>query len=182
MILSDNNKRIANTLVGLFLILLAVIFCIWPGMHSPLFTDDIHQLAKSKNINNWSQAFTSDVFGYYRPVKNILFKLAAPLESNLVAWHWVGLAAYLGAIIGVFRIASICLGATFAAWLATCFWALSPSCVSTAVWLTCANISIGIIFAAFVFHFHERWADCSSTGLLVACGIFFALALICMSL
>lgn len=173
------NKNITIPLAGLLVILLAVVFCMWPGMHSPLFADDVHQLAKSKEIVKWTEVFSIDVFGYYRPVKNALFKLAAPFENHLVAWHWIGLIAYLGATVGVFRIATICLGTGLAAWLATCFWALSPSCVSTGVWLSCANISIGIIFGACMFHFHERWADRSSLGLLVACGVFFALALVC---
>ena len=173
------NKNVAISLAGLFVILLVVVICIWPGMHSPVFSDDVHQLAKSKEIVKWTEVFDIDVFSYFRPVKNALFKLVVPLEDNLVAWHWVGLIAYLGATAGVFRIATICLGTGLAAWLATCFWALSPSCVSTAVWLSCANISIGIIFAACMFNFHERWAERSSLFLLAACGFFFALALLC---
>ena len=179
MTLSNSNKNQTIPLMGLFVILLAVVFCTWPGMHSPVFSDDVHQLARSKEFIKWTEVFNTDVFGYFRPFKNALFKLVAPLENNLVAWHWIGLIAYLGATVGVFRIATICLGAGLAAWLATCFWALSPSCVSTAVWLSCANISIGIIFAACMFHFHERWAEGSSLVLLAASGIFFALSLLC---
>ena len=179
MTLSVPSKSTAASLVGLAVILLAVVLGIWPGMHSPLFTDDIHQLDKSKTIVSLAGVFEPDVFGYYRPVKNALFMLAAPLKTNLVAWHWIGLAAYLGATIGVFRIASICLGCGPSALLATCVWALSPTCVSTAVWLSCANISIGIIFAACLFHCHERFVEKHTTGSLAACMLFFALSLLC---
>ena len=179
MTLSASNKNALASLVGLSVILLVVVLCIWPGIHSPLFTDDIHQLDRSKAISTWAGVFDPDVFGYYRPVKNALFMIAAPLKTNLVAWHWLGLAAYLGATVGVFRIASICLGSGRLALLATCFWALSPSCVSTAVWLSCANISIGIIFTACMFHFHERLAVKPSIGSLVASMFFFALSLLC---
>lgn len=179
MTLSAPGNNTLASLAGLAVILLAVVLCIWPGMHSPLFTDDIHQLDRSKAIVSWTGIFEPDVFGYYRPVKNALFMIAAPLKTNIVAWHWLGLAAYLGATVGVFRIASICLGCGRMALLATCFWALSPSCVSTAVWLSCANISIGIIFAACAFHFHERAAEKSSVWSFVASLFFFALSLLC---
>ncbi len=173
------DRNSLKTLTGLAIIMLAVIFCAWPGMHSPLFTDDIHQLEKTKNLAHWTEIFGVDVFGYYRPVKNILFKLAAPFATNLVAWHWIGLTAYLGATAGVFRIASICLKSQRAALMATCFWALSPSCVSTVIWVSSANISIGVIFAACLFHFHERWAERPSFRWLFACGLFYALTLLC---
>ena len=179
MTLSAPGKNTLVNLAGLAVILLAVVLCIWPGMHSPLFTDDVHQLDRSKAIANWTGIFDPDVFGYYRPVKNALFMIAAPLKTNLVAWHWIGLAAYLGATVGVFRIASICLGCGRLAWLATCIWALSPSCVSTAVWLSCANISIGIIFAACAFHFHERSAAKPAAWSFAASLFFFALSLLC---
>ncbi len=173
-----NHKSLKN-LAGLAAIMLVVIFCAWPGMHSPLFTDDIHQLEKTKNMAQWTDIFGVDVFGYYRPVKNALFKFAEPFASNLLAWHWIGLTAYLGATAGVFRIASICLKSRRAALMATCFWALSPSCVSTAIWVSCANISIGVIFAAGLFHFHERWSEYSSLKWMLACCLFYALTLLC---
>ena len=168
-----------KTLAGLTAIMLVVIFCAWPGMHSPLFTDDVHQLEKTKNMAQWTEIFGVDVFNYYRPVKNALFALAAPFATNLVAWHWIGLTAYLGATAGVLRIALICLKSRRAALMATCFWALSPSCVSTAIWVSCANISIGVIFAACLFQFHERWAERPSFKWMLACGMFYALTLLC---
>lgn len=166
-------------LAGLLLILLAVVCCAWPGMHAPLFTDDIHQLRESQNYLNWTGIFDTNGFGFYRPVKNALFMLAAPLQNNLWAWHWVGLGAYLAATAGVYRIACICLGARGPALLAAGMWALSPTCVSTAIWLSCANISIGLVFAAALFHFHERWANHPTLPAIAACLFCFAMALHC---
>ena len=166
---------------GLAAALLLALICLlaWPGMRAPLFSDDIFQLAKSKQFHSWTEVFGTDVFGFFRPVKNALFMAAAPLENHLVAWHWVGLFAYLAATLGVFRMASICLVSRRAAWLAAGLWALSPACVSTAIWLSCANISIGLVFAACVLHFHERWALRPSPAALVACVLGCALALLC---
>lgn len=176
---STTKNNTPLNLAVLAVIMLAVVLCIWPGMHSALFTDDIHQLDKSMHLTSWTQIFKTDVFGFYRPVKNALFLFAAPYQNNLVAWHWIGLVAYLAAIAGVYRIVFICLGSARPALLAACLWALSPTCVSTALWLSCANISIGIVFAAGVFHFHERWATKPSIGPLAASLFFFALALLC---
>ena len=164
---------------GLFVILLLVVICVWPAMQSPLFSDDIHQLDKSSNFVKWTEIFNPDVFGFYRPVKNLLFMLLAPVSENLLAWHMVGLVAYLAATAGIYRIASICLDSPRAAWLAAALWALSPSCVSTVVWLSCANISIGLVFTSLVFHFHERWAVRGSTAAIVACGFFYGMSLLC---
>ncbi|GAA5131459.1 tetratricopeptide repeat protein [Luteolibacter yonseiensis] len=174
-----SNKPRPQDLAGLAFILLLVIACSWPGMHAPLFTDDIHQLERSKGLVSWADFWGTDVFGYYRPVKNALFKLLVPLEKNPVAWHWVGLACYLAATVAVHRIATICLGAGLPALLACCLWALSPSCVSTVIWLSSANISIGIVLFALVVHFHECSATRSSLRIFILCGVFFALALLC---
>lgn len=173
------DRNSLKTFAGLAALMLVVIFCAWPGMHSPLFTDDLLQLEKTKNMAHWAEVFGVDVFGLYRPVKNALFAFAAPFASYPLAWHFIGLTAYLGAIVGVFRIADICLQSRRAALLATCFWALSPSCVSTAIWLSSANISIGVIFAASLFHFHERWAERPSFRWLLACCCLYALTLLC---
>lgn len=168
-----------KNLLGLSVIAILVIICAWPGMSSPLFSDDIHQLEWRPQIKGWISIFQPDVFGFYRPIKNALFLAISPLSENLAAWHIVGLIAYLAATAGVFRISSICLESSKAAWLSTCIWALSPTCVSTAIWLSCANISIGIMFAACVFHFHERWAERPSSWSLAASLFFFVMALQC---
>ncbi|MBC8125774.1 MAG: hypothetical protein H8M99_01320 [Gloeobacteraceae cyanobacterium ES-bin-144] len=171
------NSVFQNT-TGLLTILVLVIFCSWPAMHSPLFTDDFIQVEYNTVLTKWSQIFGPDGFNFFRPVKNAIFSIAAPLKDNLLAWHSIGLATYLAATIGVYRIAYICLGSTRPAWLAAFCWALSPSCVSTAIWLSCANISLGIAFAACVFHFHERWATRQSLTSAIASAVFFAMALL----
>ena len=171
------NKLFQNA-AGLFIIIVLVVFCAWPAMRSPLFTDDIAQIEYNTAFTKWTQIFGPDAFNFFRPVKNAIFHIAAPLKDNLLAWHCIGLAAYLAATAGVYRIAFICLGTPRPAWLATFIWALSPTCVSTAIWLSCANISVGIAFAACVFHFHERWAARPSIIAAIACAALFAMALL----
>ncbi len=168
-----------KALLGFLVIAILVVACVWPGMSSPLFSDDIHQLEWKPQVEGWTSIFQPDIFGFYRPVKNALFLAISPLSGNLPAWHIVGICAYLAAAAGVYRISSICLPSKRAAWLAACIWAISPTCVSTAIWLSCANISIGIMFAAGVFHFHERWATRPSFLSLAASLFFFIMALQC---
>ena len=174
-----SGQNTTTVFVALSVLWVTIILCVWPGMHAPLFTDDVHQLEKSSHFVKWTEIFNPDVFGFYRPVKNLLFMWAAPLSENLLAWHWIGLLAFLGSTIAVFRISSICLGSQRPALIATFLWALSPSVVSSILWVSCTNICIGVIFAAFLFHYHERWATRSTLGPAAACVVFYALALLC---
>ena len=164
---------------GLIGLLLLVVILIWPGMQAPPFSDDVPQLEKSSHFTSWKQIFEPDAFNFYRPVKNAIFMGAASLEKNPVAWHMIGLAAYLAATIGVYRIASICLARPRAAWIATAVWALSPACVSTILWLSCANISIGLAVAAIVFECHERAATSRKAAWLAGALAAYAATLLC---
>ncbi len=179
MSLSDQAHKHLTGYAGFLLLIALVIFCAWPGMHAPLFSDDIYQMRKSANFDSWKEIFGPDAFLYYRPVKNALFMLAAPFEKNLLGWHMIGLLCYLAAVTGVYRITSICFKSRVTALLATSLWALSPTCVSTTVWLSCANISLGVAFASLVFHFHEKWMTENSTSSLIAGGFFYAVSLHC---
>lgn len=165
--------------LGLLVILLAVTAIAVPGMNAPLFTDDIHQLDRNAGFSSWTDIFKPDAFSFYRPVKNAIFALVSPWRESLVRWHIVGLACFLLATAGVHRIATIVLGAGLPAWIATSVWALSPTCVSTILWLSCANISLGIAFAGLAFHFHERsWRE-GRVPLLLAAAAAQLAALFC---
>lgn len=164
---------------GILAILAAVVFCAWPGMEAPLFSDDYPQLDRNAEFSTWKDVFQPDAFRFYRPVKNALFMAAARYQNDLAGWHMFGLAAFLLATIGVHRIATIVLGKGRGAWLATAIWALSPTVISTILWLSCANISLGIAFAALVFHFHERAAEGNRWRCLVPALVFQACALLC---
>ncbi len=160
-------------------LLALLVICVWPGMTAPPFSDDLPQLERVSKLDGWKDIFQPDAFRFFRPVKNAIFLAAAPLESNITAWHWIGLAAHLLATIGVHRIATICLGHGRSALLATAFWALSPACVSSILWLSCTNICIGLAIAGLVFHFHERsWMKPSPLSFAAAL-LAYAGALLC---
>jgi hypothetical protein len=175
---SPSNHRLWNV-VGLIGLMLLIVILVWPGMRSAPFSDDIPQLEKSSHYTSWKQIFEPDAFNFYRPVKNTIFMAAASLQHKPVAWHMIGLVAYLAATVGVFRIASICLANPRAAWIATAVWALSPACVSTILWLSCANISIGLAIAAIVFECHERAASGRKAAWLAGALAAYAATLLC---
>ncbi len=164
---------------ALVLILLLVVACVWPAMHAPPFTDDIFQLEKSSGFKKWTDVFQPDAFFFFRPVKNALFMWAAALEANMLAWHWIGLVAYLAATLGIYRITTVCLESKRAALLATAVWALSPTCASTAIWLSCANISLGIALGSGMFYCHERMMKGGGYKWIAGCVFFYALTLMC---
>lgn len=164
---------------ALVVILLVIVACVWPAMQSPPFTDDIFQLERSAGFKKWTDIFQPDAFYFFRPVKNALFMWAAALGANMLAWHWIGLVAYLAAAVGIYRIAAICLESKRAALVAMAVWALSPTAASTAIWLSCANISLGIAFAAGMFHSHERMLTGGGAKWMAGCVIFYGLALLC---
>jgi hypothetical protein len=182
-ILSEPSKFSPGSKVwgipGLVALLMVVVILSWPGMQAPLFSDDFWQVDQSSRFVSWKQIFQYDAFGYYRPVKNALFMVAEPLRERPIAWHLLGLVAYLAATVGVFRITWICLGNLRAAWIATAIWALSPSCVSTVLWLSCANISIGLVMSSIVFECHERAALKGSSVWLLGAWIAFGSTLLC---
>lgn len=163
--------------IGMMLLLLVVTACLWPGLQAPLFQDDFPQLEYVRGFSNGFQVLGIDAFYFFRPVKNLIFLLAAPWDQELPMWHAVGLVAYWAATLGVYRIARVCLDSRGSALIAAAIWALSPACVSTALWLSCANISLGIAFAGGWFHFHERWARGAGWGWLAGC---LACQLLCL--
>ena len=163
----------------LLLLLAVVLACLGPGRTAPLFTDDLHQLGWVRGFHSWTEVLGRDVFGFLRPAKNILFKLAAPWEQNLPAWHAFGFATYLLGTLGVFRIALVWMENRFTALLAAVIWALSPTGVSSALWMSCANISLGLFFTAGVVCFHERNAVRFRPGFLLIQLVFLLLSLMC---
>jgi Tetratricopeptide repeat len=177
--MSSFDRSLFWRISALIFIALLVVTSVWPGMVSRPFTDDVFQLEKSSQITKWTEIFQPDAFNFFRPVKNAIFMVAAPFEKNLIAWHWIGLAAYLAAGLGIYKIASICLSSKRAALIAMAVWALSPTCASTAIWLSCANISLGVAFGALVFHFHERMMLRGSLAAQAGCVLFYVLSLLC---
>lgn len=122
----------------------------------------------------------TDVFHFFRPVKNILFVLFSRLAPFGIFWcHIVGV---LIAILSFFSVRALCrriLGTEEKALLAASVWLFSPTLVSSAAWLSSINIVAMVAFATGAISLHDSAWDSShyraSRTLLAGLCLFLAL-------
>lgn len=129
----------------------------WPGLRSPLLMDDIEQLFYTRTLRNWGEIWKPDVFSLFRPVKNALFYALLPwLEGDLLRVHLVGLGCFLAGVAGVWVLARRVTWDPVLAMAVAAVWALAPTQVSSAIWLSCANIGIGVFFLCLCLVFYDK--------------------------
>lgn len=122
----------------------------------------------------------TDVFYFFRPVKNILFVLFSRLAPFGIVWcHIVGV---LIAILSFFSVRALCLrilGIEEKALLAASIWLFSPTLVSSAAWLSSINIVAMVAFATVSLTLHDSAWDNgryrASRTLLAGICLFLAL-------
>jgi tetratricopeptide (TPR) repeat protein len=138
-------------------LLLLIGFLAWPGMTAELLLDDKESLAHARNFTSWKDALKPDCFGVLRPVKGILFHhFHLNGLPSLGTIHGMVLAMYLGATTSIHFLFRHLAGSWRWGLVATCLWATCATQVSTAVWLSCINISLAILFASPAILFHQR--------------------------
>lgn len=121
--------------------------------------DDMQELVFVRTLKSSWQLLGVDVFGLFRPVKNLLFLLFSVLEP-------VGMPAVRAVAIAIGVVTFFPVRAFFlrvfrderCALLASAIWLLSPTLVSSVAWLSCVNIQLmcGFAAGAFVCHDSER--------------------------
>ena len=143
--------------------------------------DDRQELVFVRGAESFWRLLGADVFGLFRPVKNLLFLLFVRLEPAGVKWcRLVGIGI---GVLSFFPVLALCcriLGNEWKALIAAAVWLLSPTLVSSAAWLSCVNIQIMVVFSALSIVFHdEAWtvADHHVSRILLA-GLFFFLSLV----
>ena len=111
--------------------------------------DDVQELAYINGMANWTQLFGKDVFGLFRPMKNLLFLLLSCFDPSDVSGFRL-ICVGIG-ILSFFPVLSFCRK-VFAndclAIIAASVWFLSPTLVSSTAWLSCVNIQIMAMLAA----------------------------------
>lgn len=125
--------------------------------------------------------FRFDVFGLFRPVKNLLFLVFTKMEGIGIRWCHV-LAIVIGTL-SFFPVRALCrriLGSEWKGLAAASVWLLSPTLVSSAAWLSCLNIRIMVALAALSMVCHDSaWdGEAFRPKRIVLAGIFLFLALI----
>jgi hypothetical protein len=151
------QKIISNWQFWLLLLLVLTTILAWPGMSSPPLLDDKDGIAHSMRFESWQETFGPDSFGLFRPLKNFIFYFfGKQSEINLPLWHGMVLLAFLASIVSVFAMARSVLTSAPWALVAAAVWALTPTQTIAAVWMSCINISISVIFLSVFLIMHRR--------------------------
>ena len=133
------------------------------ALNHPMFVDDPYQIAYASGFTSWKSWWGPDVFGYFRPVKNMLFHGIAWNPQPVTA-HLVNLALFTAAAAAMAAVARRALGDGLAPAAAALAWVASPLLVSSAVWFSSANIlvMIGALLGALLLH--DRAGEAANAG------------------
>lgn len=142
--------------------------------------DDRQELVFVRGMSSFGSLFGPDVFGLFRPVKNLLFRLFVAISPfGVRSCRLVGI--FIGAV-SFFPVHALCrriLGNGWNAVAAASIWLLSPTLVSSAAWLSGVNIQIMVAFSALaIVCYDSAWNDESFRlrwAVAAALCLFFAL-------
>ena len=124
------------------------------------WSDDPEEMQFVRTLPLWSLVSGHDAFGYFRPVKNILWLVFSKLEPFGIEWcHAVAIAIGILSFYPVLALCRRILGNEWKALAAAAAWLFSPTLVSSAAWLSCVNIRIMVVFAALSIVFHDKAWD-----------------------
>jgi len=141
-----------------------VVLLVLPGWRSPIFMDDTTQFWWIALFSSWWEVVTeTDCYGYFRPVKNTLYYLLRdhPAEPTHL-WRLIVLGCYSFGMAGVYVLVRRFFGRWEWAFLATALWALSPTQVSTAIWMPCANLSLAVGLMSMALASYDKLWDSES--------------------
>lgn len=155
---SKQPESRSKELLWLAGLMLLVVVLAWPGMSAPRILDDLIQLDHVAKFEGVSQCFTQpDGFGLFRPLKNLLFyAIHRSGSDSLFLWHSIHLATHLAAVLALYFLLRRLMGSWRWALATVALWALTPSLTVSAVWMSCANINLGLTFLAIFLLAHVR--------------------------
>jgi tetratricopeptide (TPR) repeat protein len=144
-----------------FLVFLAYVALLCNSVATELFwSDDPEEMDFVCSCPFVQLLFGHDAFGYFRPIKNILWFVFSRLEALGIEWCHI-LAIAIG-IVSFFPVLSLCrriLENEWKALAAAVVWLLAPTLVSSVAWLSCVNIQIMVAFASASIVFHDKAWD-----------------------
>lgn len=165
-----------------FLLSLAYVALLCNSIATELFwSDDPEEMDFVRSRPFVQLLFGHDAFGYFRPIKNILWFVFSRLEPLGIEWCHV-LAIAIG-IVSFFPVLSLCrriLENEWKALAAAAVWLLAPTLVSSVAWLSCVNIQVMVAFAATAIVFHDKAWDRGAfrRSQVVFASVFLLLALL----
>ena len=152
------SKKLNYLLLGgLFVVVLTVFLIFWQGHQSPFMLDDLQQITQSASFSSaWDSVRQIGSFGYFRPVKNLIFYLfLKAFPDNPAYWRGVGIFVFLLSFLLVYRLSRRLFNSVFLALGASAIWALAPTQVSGWIWCSCLNIQFMVFFSLLALYLYD---------------------------
>ena len=122
--------------------------------------DDPQEFQFVADAGSLSALLKADVFGLFRPVKNLLFLAYSKLAPFGLSWcHLVSVLIGCASFCPILALCRRILGSEDKALLAATIWLFAPTLVSSAAWLSCTNILVMAAFAAWAIALHDSAWD-----------------------
>lgn len=155
----NGQQKLYDWMFGLLFgaVLLAYIGIGVCSIHAPFFPlDDMDELFLVRSNGSWSSLLGTDLFHFFRPVKNLMFVFYNWLyyQGGMVPVRAVPIAIGVLSACAVFKLCCRLLADRKCALVATAIWLLSPTLVASCAWLSASNILLmtGLAAAALTFH------------------------------
>ncbi len=169
-------------------VLLAYIAIGACSIHASFFPlDDMDEIYQVRTTGSWLSLLGTDLYHFFRPVKNLMFAAYNWLynQGGMVLVRATAIAIGVFSACAVFKLCCRLLDDRRWALVATAVWLLSPTLVSSTVWLSASNILLmtGLAAAALTFHDLACESEELKTGDSKIIGVIWsALALLCLAL
>lgn len=149
-----NSRLFGLLFCGMLLTYAAIASC---SIHAPFFPlDDMEEFGLVRASGSLSSLLGTDLYHFFRPVKNLLFVLYNWLyfHGGIVAVRLAPLVIGLTSGCAVFGLCCRLFGNRVWALAATAIWMLSPTLVDSNAWLSASNILLmtGLSAAALTCH------------------------------
>jgi hypothetical protein len=149
-----SRRTLALLFGALALAYVAIAAC---SIHAAFFPlDDMEEIYLVRSSGSWLSLFGTDLYHFFRPVKNLLFAVYNWLSCNggMAGARSLAVAIGLGSAWAVYKLCCRLLANRGWALVATAVWLLSPTLVSCTAWLSASNILLmtGLAAAALTCH------------------------------
>ncbi|MGH7940682.1 MAG: tetratricopeptide repeat protein [Limisphaerales bacterium] len=145
-----------------FGMLFAAVLLAYVGIGSlsigaPFFPLDDRGELDLVRVSSWSSLLGTDLFHFFRPVKNVLFAAYNWLffHGGMVPVRTLAILIGLFSALAVFKLCCRVLASREWALGATAIWLLSPTLVASTAWLSASNILLMTGFAAMALICHD---------------------------
>jgi len=132
--------------------------------HAPLcFLDDTGELFYVRSGLSWHDLFLRDFYGFFRPLKNLLFLGFNGLirSGGMAPAHAAAIVVGLGSLLAVNQLFRRLLENPWTALTASAVWLFAPTMVSCTAWLSSVNIQAmtGFVAGAVLLHLQASEGD-----------------------